>query len=442
MKKLYSLLIFTCFLAILSHPASAENTAISACARHPEFIQPVDSTEAQVIWGTIVKTAELQKTREFFNNEKFIKLYKADINNDSISEYIAILEDTSSGTVGQFHIVLAFRKEGGKFISLGEPPKPANAGDGYWYSQISNPFLTQLCDKNYITFLDPVSDGAAYLWEKSVTHTACNSDWLVYQRDKASKLYQAGDYNGAFTQLNLYLDACTIPELSSNSLWMLNDAAFYAFKLGKLPTCLTLLDQIKKHPQYSYATPALQKAVAFNYSLCKLQEKKSVVLDPPHGKNAYRWLLGKAPYPTAKVHELLLNTIPGTWEPNKDSIVKKEASADIVDFQLFDTKPEVIDNRYVWIERRWPHSFGDAVFLWVDVSNGTSIIGRTVEGGMYNITSKNYNAETVPFAAKQAIAKTWEYDNKNTDNNHKKIIFFDWVANKDIILPMSWLMSR
>ena len=293
MKRISSTALFV-MVTFLMTATLAHSDESNRCAEAPTVIEPVRSgpqLEALTKW---IKSNEAELNRKFaaeLPNGQTLSdyvarqgVYVVDANNDGIDEYIV----TSIGGSGGYLSMWIFDKTPGGF-RLNEndgPPKPKNiTADGPWYLRAAtNPFnadsdplagygelFVRVCGKVYLTFTGWATGPSreAYIWENGATTDACNREWIDYNRDVFQQLYKAKRYAEAVRFLQGPLDQCGKRIDAKQRAWSYNDLALADFRLGDRQSCLDDVERAKSQMPATALNPSLEKAIAYNESLCK-----------------------------------------------------------------------------------------------------------------------------------------------------------------------------
>jgi hypothetical protein len=429
--------------------------ANDACWQHPKFITPLNTLIAKQSLSQLTK-----KNQHYIVNDdaSLGDAYEADVNNSKKPQKIFISID-ESGTA-HYSSVEVFQKEGENWQYLGEPPQPEDAGDGpfYFYTYINkitgkNEFITQLCGKIYISFaLSGLRD--TYIWKNNNTQSACDNDWVNYERQSFKTLYDQHLYNDAYGQLNFYAEKCMGTIKAETYLWLQNDLAFTALKNTDPNQCKVILDKIKQNPAYTNVSDRLKRAVAYNTHLCMQKMAQPTVLTPATSKYQFAWLLDKniaeqfnkgGPNPftpdfAIKFRRLLSQVVPSvngsSFYPYANEGELAATLFDMLEYGDFN----ILENRYVQFSGCVPHDCATRGFVWIDTETGTSITAIASSGERLYITSKNYNANNVPVKTKEAIVNWYKtlWDDKTFT---LPVNFFDFKKNTTVSLPSTWLTS-
>lgn len=437
-------------------PVLAQDTQNTMCWKNPTFVAAMDLKKGQEILADYNKN----HTKKLPENGEFLTaVYQADIKNDGKLKYIFVFVD-NSGSMGAEN-VLILQKNGEHLDYLGDIPRPAdNTHDGpfYFYRYANNTssdeFLTQMCGNTYMVF-DLGGNRDAYLWKNGKTQSACDDNWLNFERDSFQTLYKNHLYQKAYDQLNFYSKRCNASINPQTAMWIKNDLALAIQKTGDTKESLNILNSIENDPNYSSASTALKKAVAFNKNKCASDLAMPAKLEKPMGDKEYAWLLNKKLSEQEKnklFSTLILQAAPG-GKPSK--LFDKVGGLDFLNYPFGSAlaqttyPPDMLDGRYGIASGFVPHDAGWRGILWVDIHEGTSVVGFVADHSLA-ITSKYYNATTIPPRAKQDIKKiaqeifdNWDGILKN-DSNYpatREVFFYDIEKKETQKFPFSWLGS-
>ncbi len=228
------------------------------------------------------------------------------------------------------------------------------------------------------------------------------------------------------------------------ALWIQNDLALAIYKTGDFQKCLDIIETIEDNPNFSHASPALKKAVAFNKQNCVLSMKKPGQLDKSKGDKEYSWLLNKNLSDSEKQNlfkMLIAQACPGGTPGDVMGIPCLENSFSS-ELAARSYPPEIKDRRYGIASDCIPHDAAIRGIIWVDIHDGTSVVGF-IDGEIVYLTSKFYNSKSIPSKAKRDIkeiaAGVFKEWNKDPE---KMTVYFHNVENSNgtvDTLPFNWL---
>ena len=288
------------FLVGMSSQAAFSSQAVP-CWRQPLFVPSVIHAQALKHWQEFLASknydpALLARTLVDPEDTKYImSMYQADINNDQKLADVFVFGPYGSGAYTNVQVV---QEEGGGFNYQGSVPSPkGDNAEGPWYDfpyrdplTHKDEFLTTLCGKTYMVF-DNNHFPDAYLWQHNSTYSACDADWLQYQRSNILNLEQQRLYTQAFANLNFIVDKCHANKARAIYLELQNDLAWSAYKNGNFSACLDNINLIYANPAFTNMPEKFKNAVSLNSERCNKANAKPIQLDQAWGAQEYAWLL-------------------------------------------------------------------------------------------------------------------------------------------------------
>lgn len=421
----------------------------SACFKHPTFAKNLGEEKAQPLIDELLKRNNSVPEEQVKNNEtipegdSFAGMYQADISNDGKMKDILVF--FNGGTLG---VVDIFTLEHNNKNSKNLGPQPF--GD-MGFQNPGKDFLTQMCGNTYMVFYEKGDSGGryhrtVYIWKNGKTEFACDDNWLNYERDSFQTLYQKQNYEKAYDQLNFYADTCKKFIKPQIALWIKNDLALAIQKTGDMQKSLQILATIEKDPNYSDASPALKKAVAFNKNKCSVILATPEKLDTPKGDKEYAWLLNRKLISSGSTDELfskLISQAVPTGNPSDlfgiPDLTRTFATE--LGLRTIADGDAPRDGYYVNSNAIWNENSEVRGILWVNINEGTSVAGF-LQGDKIAITSKFYSPQTIPTKAKQAIKKIAEDYFKEYSQPKAQVLFYDIEKKKTEKFPYAWLDNK
>jgi hypothetical protein len=395
----YLLPIISFFFVISCSKIFAENGQ-----KQPIFAKEMDLKSAK----TLLDKFEKQHRKPLMDeSQELVKAYDADINNDQKIEHVFVFIDTSGSA--HYIEVRAIQPVGSIFKDLGEPPKPKDSSDGPFYFEEfkgndgKSQLLAHLADKTYMVFMMRSRLRDAYIWKDGITQHACDEDWAKYERTSFQSLYHAQQFDNAYAQLSFYLDKCKGKMKPELYLWMKNDQALVAIKIGNFDEANKILCELEGNSHFRQSSEKLKQAVAFNKLLCTKQAKLPVV-SKFLKKDDFTWLQedGALENKDFKIRLKKLLSLVCPSGQNNAYHFRTEM------FEMLQFNAEFIDSdkRYIQMTGCVPHDCAKRGYLWIDTQEGTSLLAFFDSNRKLDIISKNFNEKTLPLKAKQAL-KSW-----------------------------------
>ena len=428
MKRISSTALFV-MVTFLMTATVAHSDESNRCAEAPTVIEPVRSgpqLEALTKW---IKSNEAELNRKFaaeLPNGQTLSDYVArqgvyivDANNDGIDEYIVTSIGGSGGYLGMW--IFDKTPNGFRLNENDDPPKPKNiTADGPWYLRAAtNPFnadsdplagygelFVRVCGKVYLTFTGWATGPSreAYIWENGATTEACNREWIDYNRNVFQQLYKAKRYAEAVRFLQGPLDQCGNRIDAKQRAWSYNDLALADFRLGDRQSCLDDVERAKSQMPASALNPSLEKAIAYNESLCKSGQMPEKADFGAFFKDASRSDQSSA-WREEFENQILPAIVPDVED---DRSAQPHSLREMIDLQIGGARPEIISGRYVVLADRIEGGLEDKAMVWVDPRREIGVFATTNTGPVsspdatsatgckYTVGSRNLTKNQIP----------------------------------------------
>lgn len=242
-----------------------------------EFLQFINATRTEHFKYQKSKTSKYWIT----HSEDFVvhgALFIADVNNDGKEEYVWI---TTSGTGHSETIDSIYRKEGIKFVPAPFLPgfePPANSGDKFDHGVIADPFITEVCGKITLNFINsprsPVEYKKRYKWEDGQFARLCSPSAIEDTRKIFKNSLKSENYENALSYLDEFRRACATQLQGETLQWILSDLALAAYKSAAPERCLTYIAQAEGDQTFATSSEKVKKALAYNRGLCEGKQVK------------------------------------------------------------------------------------------------------------------------------------------------------------------------
>ncbi len=433
-KNTVKLLASACIsfsLSVWLNPGkAADSSKETACYQHPIFIDQMDDKNGNEL---------LKRFNEAHKDKGAIWVFQADINNDNKLENIFYLETNEIYVTPHDDI---------KSNNL-SPFRPSDPYDDYVLyagEPFRFEFLTKLCGKTYISFKADTygynKNRETYLWKDGANQPACDNDWTNYETTTFQTNYKKQIYYKAYKQLSYYVDRCNTKLPPQKVLWLQNDIALASYKAGIINACLSTIEGIEANPNFENASQTLKNSVAFNKKTCQVALATPPLLKKPLGSQAYAWLLDNNynKLSESEKNDLFYKTIYEAAPVGKNLIDDPWYYGDEIAQRT--CIPKITDGRYGITSSFYPHEGGERGLFWVDVQEGTSVLGKFTSETL-EIVSKFYNSKTFPNHAKQDIkqhlAEVFVTETWKEDPTKISIKFYDMEKDQMEELSAAWL---
>jgi hypothetical protein len=421
--------------AILAHSDEGNR-----CSEAPKVIEPARSgpkLEALTNWlknnateldrkftdpSTSWQTLESSAREASLSVAAFVAsrgVYLVDANNDGIDEYIV----TGIGGSGSYLTMWIFDKtpSGFRLKETDDPPKPKNiTSDGPWYLRAAtDPFNTdsdplagygelfvRVCGKVYLTFSGWATGPSreAYIWENGATSEACNREWIDYSRNIFQQLYKANRYAEAVRFMQGPLDQCGNRIDAKQRAWSYNDLALADFRLDDRQSCLDDVSRAKSQMPASALGPGLEKAIAYNESLCKSGQMPEKADFAEFFKDAGRSDQSRA-WREEFENQILPAIVPDVED---DSSAQPHTLREMIELQIDGARPEIVSGHYLILADRIEGGLEDKAMVWIDAQRAIGAFATTNPGPIsspdatsttaceYTVGSRNLTKNQIP----------------------------------------------
>lgn len=445
------ILVIIILVFFINSSFAADETQLP-CYKKPSFVKRLGADQAKAIFEEYFKKNKdtlNTNDKEMYQTEMAFGIYKANINNDGRLKDIILLADPADRTGLVDIITLEHNNKNSQNLGPKRTNK-RNSDRGIYFelSLYENPitntdeFLTQICGNTYMVFDGLNGNRDAYLWKNNKIVSACDDNWLNYERDSFQTLYTKHLYDTAYNRLKFYLKKCHKIINPQTTLRMQNDLALAVYKTGNAKECLNIISDIENNPNFSTAIPALKKAITFNKNNCAVALTTTPKLEQPKGAHEYAWLLNKNLSDQERqilflklISQVSPGELPSEFERSNTTFAMELAARTGI--------PKITDSRYGLVSGARNQDAGLRGILWVDIKEGTSVVGF-IDNRNITITSKFYNAKTIPFKAKQDIKKLAEdiFHDWNDNLASAHVIFYDTMHRKIETFSMNWLDNK
>jgi hypothetical protein len=371
-----SRVVTVCAVFILAFSATGFAKS-DRCYQHPEVIQPQSGPKFEAFRDWVGKNAASLSDPNFVQNvlPSVKDFYIVDFNNDGRDEYVVVRNEGSGSNLNMWVFLPA--KDGFELKPAETPPPPDDRHvEGGWFNpEFTNPVTGQseifvrLCGKVYLSFMGDrgLSSRVGYLWQKEKTESACDKNWLEYNRGIFTKLVTSKSFGTADKLLRSLAYQCTKTADPTELAWLYSDLAKVQYKLGENKRCLQDLQQARVFGKGFSKSAALKQEVEAAKAQCEEPSQGPARVD-------FRWLLNPKLGTTNQV----------VWTKDFDALLRAvvpgiKGKADQLREWVSDNlggPPEdkqVLDDRYVVLAACRAHSCGDKALVWTDTQSGLGV---------------------------------------------------------------------